>query len=28
MSYRFAYPNGGAALGYNVDPTLMSAGYP
>ncbi|UJR09119.1 hypothetical protein I4U23_013366 [Adineta vaga] len=28
MSYRFAYPNGGAALGYNIDPTLMSAGYP
>lgn len=28
MSYRFAYPNGGAALGYSVDPTLMSAGYP
>ncbi|CAF1171299.1 unnamed protein product [Adineta steineri] len=28
MSYRFAYPNGGATLGYSMDPTLMSAGYP
>jgi hypothetical protein len=30
MSYRFGYPNGGVAVGggYNVDPTLMSAGYP
>jgi len=34
MSYRFVYPNGATAVGaapvsgYNVDPALMSAGYP
>jgi hypothetical protein len=27
MSYRFAYPNGGA-VGYGIDPASMSAGYP
>ena len=33
MSYRYVYPNGGASVGavpnggYNMDHTLMSAGY-
>jgi hypothetical protein len=27
MSYRFAYPNGGAG-GYGVDPAMMSGAYP
>ena len=34
MSYRYVYPNGTPAVGampvsgYNVDPAVMSAGYP
>jgi hypothetical protein len=32
MSYRFVYPNTGAAAppntGYGIDPSMMSAGYP
>ncbi|CAF1071318.1 unnamed protein product [Rotaria sordida] len=29
MSYRFIYPNGGnPTIGYGIDPTFMSTGYP
>ena len=31
MSYRFVYPNNGAAAqngGYGIDPSMMAGGYP